>query len=110
MFFTAARNKETTPVTTVQSEVTVDYHAIAEHVRARMQTAKVIKSPFPQIFVEHLLPEDYYDFLIDALPLPQDVGSNNHGALNFGVTPRDGVFAKLSPWRQIGRASCRERV
>ena len=78
----------------------IDYDAIAHHVRGRFEQAVVTEEPYPHVQLENVLPEDYYDLLLDALPLPQDVGSDNSGALNFAVVEGDSHFARMTPARK----------
>ncbi len=78
----------------------IDYDAVNRHVRERMAQAAVKEKPVPHLQMDNLLPDDYYDLLLDALPLPQDLGSDNNGALNFGVTAQDPTFTHMTPQRQ----------
>lgn len=41
------------------------------HIAYKIQNAKVLKFPFPHIYVENVFPDDYYDELLAALP-PQE--------------------------------------
>ena len=78
----------------------IDYDAIADHVRGRFRQATVNEHPYPHMQLNNVLPEEYYDLLLDALPLPQDIGSDNSGALNFAVVEGDAHFARMTPARK----------
>jgi hypothetical protein len=78
----------------------IDYEAIARHVRAQFAQARVCEEPCPHMQLDNLLPDDYYDLLLDALPIPQDVGSDNSGALNFAMVETDPNFSRMTSARK----------
>jgi hypothetical protein len=84
----------------MQVHFDIDYEAIERHVRAQFAKTVVKDEPYPNVRLENVLPEDYYDLLLDALPLPQDLGSDNSGALNFAVVEADPHFARMTTARR----------
>jgi hypothetical protein len=78
----------------------IDYGAVERHIRKRFASARILDEPFPHLQLDNVLPEEFYDLLLDALPLPQDLGSDNSGALNFGLHPDDPRFALMTPVRR----------
>jgi hypothetical protein len=78
----------------------IDYKAIADHIDKRIADSSIIEKPFPHIQIDNVLPEEYYEILLDALPLPQDIGCNNSSAVNFAVADGDKYFDKMSMARK----------